>query len=133
MSAYCFSIRCDVERNVMYIEQSGQPTTAGLLDLKGSFLSEITKLRDGVTIVNDQRRMEALDAEAMKMAKEIVATTSRHGVTRVIRVVPRDFLSTVQISESLVEGRSSYTSIRVSSLEEAEEALSVFLEEPDLS
>jgi hypothetical protein len=128
MSAYRYSIRSDVNRNVLYIDQHGRPTSADLLELKRSFLAEVANLRPGITVVNDQREMESLDHEAMEMARDLVETTSRHGVTRVIRIAPPDFLSTVQISESLVEGRSSYTSINVASPEEAEEALAVFLD-----
>jgi len=130
VSEFRFSIRNDVDRNVMYISQHGRPSAADLLDLKRSFLSEVGKLRRGLTIVNDQREMESLDHEAEEMAKELVATTSEHGVSRVIRVVPPDFLSIVQISSSLVEGKSRYTSIQVASPEEAEEALDIFLDDP---
>ena len=129
MAEYRFSIRSDVERNVMYISQHGRPSAAGFLDLKRAFLSEVTKLRPGLTIVNDQREMESIDDEAMEMAKDVVATTSEHGVSRVIRIVPADFLSVVQISTSLVEGKSRYPSIQVASPEEAEEALDTFLDD----
>lgn len=130
MSAYRYSMRTDIDRNVMYIDQHGRPTRADLLDLKRSFLTEVTKLHGDITVVNDQREMESLDDEAMEMAKDLVETTSDHGVTRVIRIVSPDFLASVQISESLAEGRGRYTSIRVTSPEEAEEALATFLNNP---
>jgi UDP-N-acetylglucosamine transferase subunit ALG13 len=130
MTAYRYSIRTDVDRNVMYIDQHGRPTSADLLDLKRSFLTEVTTLRPGITVVNDQRELETLEDEAMEIAKDLVETTNRHGVARVIRIIPPDFLAAVQIMESLVEGRSRYASIRVASPEEAEEALETFLESP---
>jgi hypothetical protein len=130
VSEFRFTITGDVDRNVMYISQHGRPSAADLLDLKRSFLSEVAKLRRGLTIVNDQREMESLDEEAVDMAKDLVATTSEYGVARVIRVAPPDFLSIVQISSSLVEGKSRYPSIQVASLEEAEEALDTFLGDP---
>ena len=130
MSRYRFSIRCDIDRNVMYLSQHGKPSVADILDLKRSWLVEIAKLRRGLTIVNDQREMEPLDDdEALELAKDLVTTTSEHGVSSVIRVVPPDFLSVVQISTTLVEGKSQYPSIQVASLEEAEEALDTFLDD----
>lgn len=111
----------------MYISQHGRPSAGEVLDLKRRFLSEVARLRPGLTIVNDQREMELLDEEAMEMAKELVATVSECGVSRVIRVAPPDLRSIVQISTSLVEGKSRYPSIQVASLEEAEEALDAFL------
>ena len=123
MSNYTFAIRTDVERNLMYIEQKGRPTAADFLDLKRAFLVELEKLRPGFSIVNDQREFEAYDEEAMEVAKELVSVTSQHGAARVIRIVPADLLTTVIISSTLVEGKSQYASIRVTSPEEAEAAL----------
>lgn len=123
MSAYTFAIRVDVPRNVMYIDQRGRPSAADYLDLKRDFLAEVVHLRAGFTIINDQRDMEPYDDEAMEVAKELVAITNHYGASRVIRIVPVDFLSTVRISSTLVAGQSRYTSIRVASPEEAEEAL----------
>ena len=70
MSNYGFSIRSDDRRNVLYIEQHGQPTAADFLDLKQAFLSEVVKLREGFSIINDQREMEPYDDEAMEVAIE---------------------------------------------------------------
>jgi len=123
MSNYTFAIRTDVERNLMYIEQKGRPTAADFLDLKRAFLVELEKLRPGFSIVNDQREFEAYDEEAMEVAKELVSITSQHGAARVIRIVPTDLLTTVTLSSTLVEGKSQYASIRVTSPEEAEAAL----------
>ena len=127
MSTYTFSMRTDIPRNVLYIDQHGRPTADDFLDLKRDFLVHAGELQTGFSIINDQRGMEPYDDEAMEMAKDLVETTSRHGVSRVIRIVPSDFLSTVQISSSLHKGRSRYPSIRVASPEEAEEALETFL------
>ena len=123
MSAYTFSIRVEVPRNVMYIEQAGRPTASDFCDLKKQFLAEVVHLRDGFTIINDQRTMEPYDDEAMEVAKELVRLTNHFGASRVIRIVPVDFLSTVRLSSTLVAGQSRYTSIRVATPEEAEEAL----------
>ena len=48
MSSYTFSIRTEVHRNVMYIEQRGRPTAADFLDLKRAFLPELAKLQPGL-------------------------------------------------------------------------------------
>lgn len=123
MGAYSFSIDLDVDRNVMYIEQRGRPSAHDLLDLKRDFLREVARLRSGFSIVNDQREMEPYGEEAMEVAKELVELTNRHGAARVIRIVPPDVLATITLSTTLMAGRSRYASIRVSSPEEAEEAL----------
>lgn len=123
MSTYTFSIRVDVERNVMYIDQRGRPTAADFLNLKREFLPEIAKLQPGFSIINDQREMEAYDDEANDVAKDLVEITNQHGAARVIRIVPVDLLSTVTLSSTLVAAKSGYTSIRVTSPEEAEAAL----------
>lgn len=128
MNGYTYAIRSDVDRNLMYIDQHGRPTTADLLDLKDSYLVELEKLRPGFSIVNDQREMEAYDREAMEVAKDLVSITNQHGATRVIRILPPDLLTTVVISTTLLEGRSQYASIRVASQEEAEAALEELLE-----
>lgn len=128
MSAYSFSIRVDIPRNVMYLEQRGQPTAADLLDLKRQFLAEIKKLQAGFAIVNDQRAMEPYDDEAMEVAKELVAITNEHQASRVIRIVSADLLATVRLSSTLIAAKSRYASIRVASPEEAEEALEAFSE-----
>ena len=131
MSAYSFTIRSDARRNVMYIEQHGKPTAAGFLDLKRAFLAEVVKLRAGFSIINDQREMEPYDDEAMEAAIECVEIANEYGASRVIRIVPVDFLSTVRLSSTLEAAPSRYTSIRVSSPEEAEEALDALSEDPD--
>ncbi len=123
MSDYSFAISVDVQRNVMYIDQHGKPTAADFLDLKREFLSEVAKLHPGFVIINDQREMESYDDEAMEVAKELVGITNERGASRVIRILPVDFLSSVTLSSTLVAGKSQYTSIRVASPEEAEEAL----------
>jgi len=110
----------------MYIEQRGRPSAADLLDLKREYVSEIANLKPGFTIVNDQREMEPYDDEAMRVATELVEITNEHRASRVIRIVPADVLSTFKLSSTLEAGASRYASIRVSTLEEAEEALDEF-------
>ena len=79
MSDYTFSIRTDVERNVMYIDQHGQPTASDFLNLKRDLLTEVVKLQPGFSIINDQREMEAYDDEAMEVAKQLVEITNQQG------------------------------------------------------
>lgn len=131
MSKYGFTIRSDYPRNVLYIEQHGQPTAADFLDLKQAFLSKVVKLREGFSIINDQREMEPYDDEAMEVAIECVEIANEYGASRVIRIVPVDFLSIVTLSSTLEAAQSQYTSIRVSSPEEAEEALDALSGNPD--
>ena len=130
MSAYTFSVTTDVQRNLMYIVQSGRPTAADFLDLKRDFLAELGKLRPGFSIINDQREMEPYDDEAMEVAKELVGIANEHQASRVIRIVPVDLLSTIKLSTTLVEAGSRYASIRVASPEEAEEAFRALSEDP---
>ena len=130
MSAYTFSIRVDVPRNVMFIDQAGEASASDFRDLKKLFLAEVIRLQEGFTIINDQRDMEPYDDEAMEVAKELVRLTNHYGASRVIRIVPVDFLSTVRLSSTLVAGQSRYTSIRVATPEEAEEALDALSENP---
>ena len=126
MSGYTFSIRSDVGRNVMYIEQHGRPSASDFLELKKVFVHELEKLQRGFAIINDQRDTQPYDDEAMEVAKELVELTNQFGASRVIRIVPPDFLFTIRLSETLVAAGSRYTSIRVASPEEAEEALEAF-------
>ncbi len=123
MSTYTFSLRADGGRNVIYIEQRGLATAADFQELKRAFLAEVGKLRPGFAIINDQRELEPYGDEAMEVAKELVEITNQYQASRVIRIVPADLLSTVQLSSTLISGRSRYTSIRVATPEEAEEAL----------
>jgi hypothetical protein len=127
VSKYRFSIRSDIARNVVYIDQHGQPTKADLERLGRAMLTETAKLSGKITVVNDQREMEPLDQKNLGLATELVELSNQLGVTRVIRIVPPDFLATAQIASTLVEGKSRYTSIHVTSLEEAEEALETLL------
>ena len=126
MAAHTFSIRIDVRRNVMYLEQQGRPTAESFLRLKQAFVPEVEKLCPGFSIVNDQREMEPYDDEAMEVAKDLVEITGRFGATRVIRILPVDVFSAIKLSTTLIEARSRYTSIRVATPEEAEEALDTF-------
>jgi len=128
MSTYTFSIRVDVQRNLMYIDQHGLPTASDLLNLKRDFIAEVANLRPGFSIINDQREMEPFDDEAMEVAKELVEITNEHGAVRVIRIVPVDLLSTIRLSSTLVAAKSRYASIRVASLEEAEAAFNALSE-----
>ena len=130
MSAYTFSVRTDVQRNVMYIDQRGCPTAADFLDLKRDFLTALGELRPGFSVINDQRGMEPYDDEAMEVAKELVKITNDHQASRVIRIIPADLLSTITLSSTLVAAGSRYASIRVASPEEAEEALRALAEDP---
>jgi hypothetical protein len=123
MAAYAFSIRTEVHRNVMYIEQRGRPTAADFRDLGRDFLAALAELTPGFSIINDQREMEPYDDEAKDVAKELVQIANERGAARVIRILPVDVLSTITLSSTLEEARSRYTSIRVGSPEEAEAAL----------
>ncbi|MEJ2580568.1 MAG: hypothetical protein P8127_02855 [Acidobacteriota bacterium] len=123
MSAFSFSVRVDVSRNVMYIDQQGLATAADFHDLKRAFLAEVGKLRPGFAIINDQRELEPYGDEAMEVAKELVEITNQYQASRVIRIVPANLFSTIQLSSTLISGKSHYTSIRVATPEEAEEAL----------
>ena len=123
MSSYTFTVRNDVHRNVMYIEQRGKPSASDFLELKDVFAAEAGKLQPGFSIINDQREMETYDDDAMEVAKDLVKLTNELGAARVIRIVPVDLLSTVRLSSTLIAAKSQYTSIRVASPEEAEEAL----------
>ena len=58
----------------------------------------------------------------MEVAKELVEITNQRGASRVIRIVPADLLSTMVLSSTLIAAKSRYTSIRVATAEEAEEA-----------
>lgn len=126
MSGYTFSVRIDVARNVMYIEQHGRPSAADFLELKKVYFPELEKLQRGFAIINDQRDTQPYDDDAMDVAKELVEITNRFGASRVIRIVPPDFLFTIRLSQTLDAAGSRYTSIRVASPEEAEEALEAF-------
>ena len=130
MADYTFSVRSDVHRNVMYIEQRGKPTAADFLMLKESFVAEAKRLQPGFSIVNDQREMQTYDEHAMEVAKDLVRLTNDLGAARVIRIVPADLLSTVLLSSTLIAGKSQYASIRVASPEEAEEALQALADQP---
>ena len=130
MSDYTFSVRVEPLRNVMYLRQEGKPTAAGFTALKGEFVAALEQLEPGFTIINDQREMEPYDDAAMEVGKELVGITNDAGAARVIRIVPVDFLSIVTLSTTLEAGRSRYTSIRVSTPEEAEEALETFMDSP---
>jgi hypothetical protein len=131
MSAYTFSIRCDVHRNVIYLEQRGRPNAADLREFKGVYAAELAAMRPGFSIVNDQRAIEPPDDEAIEVAKELVEITNRHEPCRVIRIVPADVFATISLEETLVAAKSVYPSIRVSSPEEAEEALATFAADVD--
>ena len=127
MAAYTFSIRTEAPRNVMYIEQRGRPTAADFRDLGRDFLAALAELTPGFSIINDQREMEAYDQEAMAVATELVSITNQHHAARVIRILPTDLLTAVTISSTLLQGKSQYASIRVTSPEESEAALKELL------
>jgi hypothetical protein len=114
----------------MYIDQRGKPSAADFLKLKESFVAEAGRLQPGFSIVNDQREMETYDDAAMEVAKDLVRLTNELGAARVIRIVPADLLSTVLLSSTLIAGKSQYSSIRVASPEEAEEALEALTDGP---
>jgi hypothetical protein len=129
MTEYRFSIAPNLIRNVLYIEQRGRPNACDLLQLKEHFLTAARRLQPGFSIVNDQRFMEPYDDEAMEVAKDLVRLTNELQAARVVRIVPADVFSTVQLTTTLMAAQSRYPSIRVGSPEEAEEALEAFTEE----
>jgi len=123
MTVYTFSIRVDQDRNVMYIAQSGRPSAEDFEELKDFFLDKANKLQRGFSIVNDQRKLEPFDDQAMAVAKELVALTNERGAARVVRIVPADLVSTTKLSRTLVSGKSRYRTTRVATPEEAEAVL----------
>lgn len=81
------------------------------------------RLQRGFVLVNDQRRLEPFDEDAMAVARELVAGIGRAGVSKVIRVVPSDLVSMTKILRALVIAETPYPTIRVSSAKQAEEIL----------
>lgn len=129
MAHYRYTIRIDGLRNVMYIDQKGQPTATDFQNLKRQFLIDVANMRPGFAIINDQRELEPFDDEAMKVAKELVEITNQHRASRVIRILPQDLLSKVKLSTTLSTAKNRYANIRVASPEEAEAALEAPLED----
>ena len=107
----------------MYMTQRGRPEVEDFEEIKIELEKTAAQLRPGFALVNDQRYLEPFDEMAMSVAKELVAIMDGCGAARVIRVVPSDPITMTKVLRALVTAESRYQTIRVSSLEEAEEIL----------
>jgi hypothetical protein len=123
MASFTFCIKVEPDRNVMYMTQCGRPTAADYEEVKIELDRALAQLVPGFALVNDQRLLEPFDESAMSVAKQLVAMTDDAGASTVIRVVPSDPISLTKVLRALVTAESRYRTIRVSSLEEAEEIL----------
>lgn len=123
MGSFKFDIRIEPERNVMYMTQSGRPSAEDFGNVEREILAAADGLDRGFTLINDQRRLEPFDEGAMEMATNLISTISRAGVSKVIRIEPADLVSMTKILRALVTAESPYSTIRVSSPEEAERVL----------
>jgi hypothetical protein len=123
MASFKFSIKVEPDRNVMYMTQRGQPCAADYEAVKAELSRALTSLEPGFAMVNDQRHLEPFDESTMLVAKELIAMMDKAGASTVIRVVPSDLISMTKILRALVTSECRYQTIRVSSLDEAEEIL----------
>ena len=121
--AYSYTIRVDRDRNVVYITQSGLASADDLERLKHDFVTALEGVHRGFSIVNDQRKLEPIAERARPVAAQLVRLTDQAGASRVIRVLPEDFVSTATIARTLVAARGSYQNVNVNTLEEAEALL----------
>lgn len=124
MTAYRFSVKLDRARNVVFLTQEGQPSADDFRKLMKRYENALQQLEPGPTVVNDQRHLEAFDAEAAEVAAELVSLTNRAGVSRLIRIVPESLLSQANVTRSLVVGRSRYENVQVHDMDEVEALLS---------
>lgn len=123
MAAYRFSVELDRERNAVFLTQEGKPSAEDFRRLMRSYETAARQLLPGATVVNDQRHLEAFDAEAAKVAAELVGLTNEVGVARLIRIVPDSLLSQANVTRSLVAGGGRYENINVRDEAEVEALL----------
>lgn len=123
MSDYRYSVRADPARNVVYLEQAGHAEREDLLRLRGDYVRALAALRPGFVVVHDQRAVRSFSDQALEVGRELVAVTDQHGASKVIRIAPEALLSRTRTTRVLVSAQPRYADVRVSSPEEAEEAL----------
>src|SRR5688572_30281416 len=117
-----FDCRADAQRNVLYVTRTGLADASGYADFKALYGKWIKLMPKGFTLVNDQRQLDGIADEAMKLARDLVRMTNDHAA-RVIRIVPAHLVTKVRLTRVLVEGDYGYQEMRVSTPEEAEQIL----------
>ena len=123
LASFEYTIRVEPDRNVVYLTQVGRPLARDFRALRVDFIDAVKDLEPGFTVVNDQRFLEPFGEEALEVAKQLVLLAEQTGVSRVIRMVPSDIVSTTKILRAEVTGNGRIQVFRVSNPEEAEALL----------
>lgn len=124
---YHHALRADTARNVLYMTQTGHAEADDMRRIRDEYVQVLRRMRPGFILVNDQREIESFTDAALEVGKELVALTEAHAVGTVIRVVPESLLPRARISRILASSDASYSTKRVATLEEAEQAVSEHL------
>lgn len=127
MADYHHSLRADTARNVLYMTQTGHAEADDMRRMRDEYVEVLRRMRPGFILVNDQREIESFTDAALEVGRELVALTEAHAVGTVIRVVPESLLPRARISRILASADASYSTTRVATLEEAEQAVAAHL------
>lgn len=123
MGSFSYTLRSEPERNVIFMTQRGRPEAEDFRRLKSELAAQVEGLKPGFILVNDQRRLEPFDENAMAVALELVELVNDRGVSTVIRIVPADLMTLTKVVRANVTAESTYRIIRVSTPAEAEKLL----------
>lgn len=124
---YHHALRADTARNVLYMTQTGHAEADDMRRMRDEYVQVLGGMRPGFILVNDQREVESFTDAALEVGKELVALTEAHAVGTVIRIVPESLLPRARISRILASSDASYSTKRVATLEEAEQAVAAHL------
>lgn len=128
MSDYRFTVRADAARNVVYLAQEGHAEAGDLARMREAYAQALAQVRPGFVLVHDQRAVRSFSDDAIEVGRALVALTNEHGAAKVIRIAAEGVLPRARVSRVLASGLPHYRDVRVSSPEEAEEALRAHLE-----
>lgn len=116
-----YSIRTDVIKNRLYIALTGSFTLDEAKKCMQETIAAASKLKKGYDVITDISQLKVSTSEVAKEIEKAQAYFVSSGARQGVRIVENSVITAMQFKRTA--GNAMFTSINVSSLEEAEKLL----------
>ncbi|WP_109829636.1 hypothetical protein [Reichenbachiella versicolor] len=113
-----YLIKADEQKNLLVIQLEGFLTNKELTEAAQKAKSEMAKLTQGFTVINDISKMKPASPEGAEEIKAAQAEAFKIGVGKIVRVVENP-ISKMQFNR--LTNSAGYTAVEVKSIQEAYE------------
>jgi len=114
-----YEVTANADKNYMILILKGFMKDEEVREAAAKVLSEADKLTPGFTVINDISELKPTTPSAAEEIKKAQAVLFKKGIGRVIRIVGKSVIASMQFSRTQKEAKASYEAVEVSTMEEA--------------